>query len=269
MQLLCALRFFATVAFYNCIGETLGVTKASVGRAIDNVSDAICRLGQDWIVFPVGQTLATVQRAFHDIAGFPNVAGCIDGVFVRIQAPKEDEQDFVNRKGFLSLNCQMTCDASYKITSCVCKWPGSCHDSRMLRDSNINNKFETGQYNGILLGDSAYPTRRFLMTPYNNPTTPQQQRFNNALCKTRVRIEQTYGILKRRFACLHSGLRVDPNKAARIITACAVLHNIGIYQNDIINIDDDHIINVGDHPISFNGVNDGNATRDHICTSFF
>lgn len=70
---------------------------------------------------------------------------------------------------------------------------------------------------------------------------------------TRVKIEQTFGFLKKRSACLHSGLRTNPEKACDIILACAVLHNIGIDRNDILDIDDaydnqgDANRNVGDH----------------------
>lgn len=39
--------------------------------------------------------------------GFPNTLGCIDGTFIRILAPTENEPDFVNRKGFHSLNVQV------------------------------------------------------------------------------------------------------------------------------------------------------------------
>lgn len=44
---------------------------------------------------------------FNWITGFPNVLGCVDGTFVRILSPKEREGEFINRKGFHSLNVQV------------------------------------------------------------------------------------------------------------------------------------------------------------------
>ena len=41
------------------------------------------------------------------LTGFPNVLGCIDDTFIRIQKPSENETDFVNRKGYLALNVQV------------------------------------------------------------------------------------------------------------------------------------------------------------------
>ena len=55
-----------------------------------------------------------------------------------------------------------------------------------------------------------------------------QQNYNRAHARTRVLIEQSFGVLKRRFSVLQSGCRVDsPERAAKYVTACAVLHNIG------------------------------------------
>ena len=65
-----------------------------------------------------------------------------------------------------------------------------------------------GQHNGFLLGYSGYPCLRFLMTPILHPASPAEERFYNSLCYTRVLVEQTFGILKRRFQCLHSELRI-------------------------------------------------------------
>ncbi|XP_061167465.1 uncharacterized protein LOC133176350 [Saccostrea echinata] len=129
---------------------------------------------------------------------------------------------------------QPVCDATFRITSICAKWPGSVHDSRIWRESALCQKFENGEYNGFLLGDSGYPCKRYLMTPFLNPSTVPKQKFNAALCKTRVIVEQTFGILKRRFSCLQGVLRTTPRQATKYIVACAILHNTGIDQGDIV-----------------------------------
>jgi hypothetical protein len=93
-------------------------------------------------------------------------------------------------------------------------------------------------YDGIILGDSGYPCLPYLLTPYITTPTQSHTKFNNSLCKTRVRIEQTFGILKKRFMCLSEKLRVTPEKACTITVACAVLHNIGIERGDILRINE-------------------------------
>ena len=40
-----------------------------------------------------------IKEKFHDLAGFPNIIGLIDGTHVRIIAPTEHEEAYVNRKG--------------------------------------------------------------------------------------------------------------------------------------------------------------------------
>ena len=44
--------------------------------------------------------------------------------------------------------------------------------------------------------------------------------------RARVTIEQTFGILKRRFSVLQHS-RMTPTSACHCVVACAVLHNIG------------------------------------------
>ena len=36
--------------------------------------------------------------------------GCVDGTHIKIQAPYQNENDFVNRKGFHSINVQAICN---------------------------------------------------------------------------------------------------------------------------------------------------------------
>ena len=51
-----------------------------------------------------------IKQGFFEKGGFPGVIGCIDGTHVRIQGPSAHESDFVNRKGFHSINVQAICD---------------------------------------------------------------------------------------------------------------------------------------------------------------
>ena len=71
------------------------------------------------------------------------------------------------------------------------------------------------------------------MTPYENPNSHQERQFNRAQRCTRSSIERAIGQFKRRFYCVHRGLRVEPEKACiMIIGTCVILHNIAIIQNE-------------------------------------
>lgn len=50
-----------------------------------------------------------IKQGFFEKGGFPGVIGCIDGTHLRIQGPSAHESDFVNRKGFHSINVQAIC----------------------------------------------------------------------------------------------------------------------------------------------------------------
>jgi nuclease HARBI1 len=66
--------------------------------------------------------------------------------------------------------------------------------------------------------------RDWLMTPVVNGRLPSDEAYNNAHCGTRT-IERCIGVLKRRWHCLHTELRVAPKMACEIICACVILHN--------------------------------------------
>ncbi|KAL3249450.1 hypothetical protein MRX96_056004 [Rhipicephalus microplus] len=79
---------------------------------------------------------------------------------------------------------------------------------------------------GVLFGDQGYACLPFLMTPLKNPQTRAEKTYNNSQIKTRNSVERTYGVWKRRFACLRVKLLTDTDRSAAIITACAALRNI-------------------------------------------
>lgn len=154
-------------------------------------------------------------------------------------------------------------------TNVVAKWPGSTHDSFVFTNSLIHERLESNHAfeDGYLLGDSGYPCKPFLMTPYPNTANAKEEAFNKAHCKTRVAIEQTFGRWKRRFHLLHSECRMKPEKVCTLIGACAVLHNISIKLND--DIDDDPFDDDQPELVPYHGPDQGRLLRDHICNTFF
>lgn len=111
------------------------------------------------------------------MANFPSVVGIVDGTHIKIQAPSlATERDYVNRKNQHSVNVQVVVDSRGCFTNIVANWPGSAHDSFIMRNSNIWHTYENGQLHGIILGDSAYALKPWLMTPFRNPSTPAQTR---------------------------------------------------------------------------------------------
>jgi hypothetical protein len=157
-----------------------------------------------------------------------------------------------------------------KFTNIVAKWPGSTHDSHIFRSSNIHHVLDgTNFENGVLIGDSGYGCLPYLMTPYPEPQTQPERRFNRALKVTRSLIERTFGILKRRFHILHSEIRMRPERVCTIIVACCILHNIAIDHNEPLHDleEDGHLDEDVDDEVF--EVATGQAVRDHIANTFF
>ncbi|XP_071390028.1 putative nuclease HARBI1 [Centroberyx affinis] len=279
-QTLCiALCYFATGSFMYAVGDAEDLSKNTVCSAIHKVARALTELLDAFIVFPGHLPTQSIKEDFYDIAGFSRVIGAIDCTHIPISARLgENEADYVNRKSFHSLNIQMTCDHQCMVTSIEAKWPGSVHDSRIFRESALCHRFEQGRttvhcisfcyglFTGVLLGDRGYACQPFLMTPYPDPDAGPQTRFNVALARTRARIEMTFGILKARFTCLR-GLRVAPDRACRIITACVVLHNVATIRKERappVNPQPPDVVDpiTLDHPT-------GRAVREAITQQFF
>ncbi|KAK7874328.1 hypothetical protein R5R35_007802 [Gryllus longicercus] len=115
-----------------------------------------------------------------------------------------------------------------KITNIVARWPGSCHDSRIFRNSVIKEVLVSGTFSGHLIGDSGYACSRYLLTPVVNERTPAERRYNAAHKSARNVIERVFGSWKKRFPCLHYTLRTKVSTTLKIIVASAILHNIAV-----------------------------------------
>lgn len=182
-KVLLTLRFLATGKMQLCNGDDMGVSQSSVSRAISCTIRSLSseRMVRRFIKFPTTpDAIRHNQERFFQIAGFPGIVGAIDGTHVQIIAPKDNENEFVNRHHYHSLNVQVVFDAQYKLIDIIAKWPGSTHDARILSESGLRVLFENGHIpiHTHLLGDSGYPSRRWLLTPFRMPQSGPQTNYN-------------------------------------------------------------------------------------------
>jgi hypothetical protein len=141
------------------------------------------------------------MQGFHDIAGYPNVIGAIDGTHIRILM--NICMLIGEKKNYHSINVQGVNDKKLRFINIVSKWLGSTHNSYILNNSSLKTMFESGTVpEGWLLGRSGYLLRPWLLTPVINPTTRPEERYNIAHIKTRNTVERSVGALKSRFRCL-------------------------------------------------------------------
>ncbi len=204
-QLALALRFFATGDLLNDVGDSLQFHKSTVSRAVHAVAAALAECLDDFVRMPrPGAESDNAKEAFVQLAEFPGIIGAIDGTHVRIIRPSQHEPDFINRKGVPSINVQAVCNAKGKFLNLVADWPGSAHDSRILNESQLAQDFEAGNYDGLLLGDSGYGCKMWLLTPLLAPNNAAEGRYNRKHKQTRVIIEQAFGRWKRPFTAYMS-----------------------------------------------------------------
>ena len=73
LQVLLALRFYATGNIQIVVGDLHGVHLSTVCRVIHRISRLIANWKRNFIKFPLDGNFRTTKQAFYAIAGFPGV----------------------------------------------------------------------------------------------------------------------------------------------------------------------------------------------------
>ena len=77
------------------------------------------------------------KQSFFHMRGFPRVLGCIDGTQIPIHAPTINQEEYLCRKDFTSINIQLVCVSNRRIIDAYVRFPGSVQDARILRESRL------------------------------------------------------------------------------------------------------------------------------------
>ncbi|KAL1509932.1 hypothetical protein ABEB36_004596 [Hypothenemus hampei] len=258
------------------VADRFGLGEATLYRIIIKMNLFFKELAKDVIKFPVSDEMKqNFERQFRMISGFPGVIGIVDGTSIPVRTPaKKNKSTYCNRHDQPAITLQGICDYKKRFIDVFTGPPGKIHDSRVFNLSFIQKNIKVICGDTFhLLGDSAYPLRPWLMTPYRDygNLSEQQRNYNIKFCRTRVLIENTFGLLKTRFRQLMRLEFHSVEKSCNFIIACCVLHNLCIDNNDFIDEEGDDVTDEGEEAIFDNNDREmllkqlGELKRNDIC----
>ena len=165
------------------------------------------------------------------------------GMKTPIMPVKRRNSYYHTKKGCSTIACQALVDHDTRFMDVSVGWPGSVHDSRILRLSSLWMKIMGGHFldqseqitlpdgtviTPYMLGDSGYALVPFLMIPFPAAKVgphSMERRFNRRFSGVRNLVERAFGQLKNRFQILMWKMMHDIRFCNDVIWACMILHN--------------------------------------------
>ncbi|XP_055919377.1 putative nuclease HARBI1 isoform X2 [Eupeodes corollae] len=236
-KLAMVLEFLACGSLQRHIASVYRVSKQAFGLIVDQVCIAICTEMSDEMPKMRKTNWLEVANKFNARWNFPNCVGAIDGKHIAIKCPKNAGSLFYNYKKFHSIVLMAVADAQYRFIYIDVGAYGSEGDASVFLTSSFGRSIvqntialPESTYIGcnqmpfVFVGDDAFPLSERIMKPY----TPQRGAnlsdsetiFNYRLSRARRCVENSFGILVAKFACLSRTLFCGPERAQKITSAC-------------------------------------------------
>ncbi|KIH54372.1 hypothetical protein ANCDUO_15483, partial [Ancylostoma duodenale] len=225
-----------------------GCDQGTVSRTLARFVNAMCARAGTVIFWPTDEERRRIRKKIFDSYHLPNIAGFIDGSHIRILGPRENESDYVNRKDYHSINVGAVCDDKLIFRWVSASFPGSAHDSRVFKESQLYEDLRSGSKKGCLVGDSAYAAESFLIkrcatiAPSVRPVLTSKEpldvlkvsgKFSERSVGKFFRIDLVH--LTENDGRFFS---YDPDFATRIIICCFTLRNIAITAGETADFSD-------------------------------
>lgn len=286
VQFCSVLNFYASGSYQRRVGSDAFamMSQSLVSKCVRTYSYFITTEIMDrFVQFPQSaDEIIMLHDELQQQFDYPGAFAIVDGSLIGLAAVSHlIEHSHVSRKSFHAINAQFVCDVRMRFLSVNARYPGSTHDSLIWRASMVNSFMrricvEMGErWRYYMLADNGYPLQRWLLKPYDSPSTPNAKLYNKNHRKLRSLVERAIGLLKARFRCLllERKLRYDPLMAGYIIYSCTVLHNFLIGNNypvdDIEPMFEDYDVEGSDAvEISYDELQGGIEMRNNVAEYF-
>ncbi|XP_039967913.1 protein ALP1-like [Bactrocera tryoni] len=248
-RLAVTLIFLAQGCNFNVLSWSFKLGVSTVRKIIYETCEAIWdELHDAYLSTPNAHELRDIASKFYVKTGMPNCLRAIDGKHIRITSPRNSGSLYYNYKKTFSIVLMAVSDANYVFTYVDVGALGSQNDGGIFARSAFGKKLlngtlevpsdtnlpgTTNSFPYYYVGDSAFPLKPNLMRPFPGRHLPEDKdKFNLALSRARVHIENAFGILANRWRVLHTTIHACPKNADKIVLATVVLHNFLMLQND-------------------------------------
>lgn len=172
------LYWLADTCCYRTISNVFQISRSTTETILHRMLDIIIGLRGVITNSSLPQNYAEIGRKFSLRAGsnaFRNCIGAIDGTHIRIRCPVSRHDEYFNYKSFYSVHAQAVVTSEYLFSDFFVGFPGSVHDSRVLKNSTI---FQGGRHTPdeyFLIGDQGnyalnlvnYVIVHYSPTPFN------------------------------------------------------------------------------------------------------
>ena len=176
-----------------------------------------------------------IEERFRNRWNVSHPVGSLDGKHIAIKKPKKSGSEYFNYKGYFSLVLLALVDADYKFLWVNVGASGSSSDAQIFNRSKLKRRIESGtlglpppeplgpggpDLHYFLLGDDV-----FALMPW---WSTDQRRQNSQLQDIQWRgvVENSFGILVKRFRGLLTTMEQRPKVVRDIVLTCVVLHNM-------------------------------------------
>lgn len=263
--------YLANQETFRQLSDRFGIALSTAYEVIREMTSFLVRESSKYIKWPKPEEYPGISNEFEKFAGIKGIIGAIDGCHIRIRKPQQCPMDYYNRKKYYSVLIQGVVDHTKKFIDVSCGEPGSMHDWRVLQRTKL---YENAEERNIfrdffLLGDSAYKNNEWIVTPFKDfgNLSDQQKNFNYLHSKSRITVENAFGLLKGKFRKLFSFDNFNIEFIINCIMAACTLHNIYlIYERDAVI--DNTSINDED-PVDSQNVEDDLAFNNNKRTIVF
>jgi hypothetical protein len=241
----CGIRWLAGGS-YSDIKNAYGLSRATFYRLRDLFIDAICDCKELDIKLPNlsdPNDIDRIRRQFEEKSSNGIMRGCVgavDGMLQEIQQPSYQDSEG-NPRAYHSghyncpgLNVLAMCDARLRFTFFGILKPGSTSDLRTYEFSSLPQFVEALPDGTYIVGDAAFMVSEHLLIPFTGSSreVPEKDVFNFYLSQLRIRIEMAFGLLTNKWRVLRRPMQNGLRMNAKVLEACARLHNFVIENNN-------------------------------------